>query len=194
VAHKLGSNYMSGTPIRQDYLETVIKWISEGKIEDYMSKHQHDSNALELWEYFQSVILWVEQVFPKKYNKSRKKFMRGVDWGFLYNNYKDEELDSESIEKEIKNLMLDDDVTKKSGIYYYVLTRNEKHLNIRAFTDAMKQQVYERQNGKCAYCGDQFPLERMEADHITPWHEGGKTIAENCQLLCKEDNRKKSGK
>ncbi len=34
----------------------------------------------------------------------------------------------------------------------------------------------------------------MEADHITPWHEGGKTIPENCQMLCKEDNRRKSGK
>jgi len=29
----------------------------------------------------------------------------------------------------------------------------------------------------------------MEADQITPWHEGGKTNAENCQMLCKEDNR-----
>jgi 5-methylcytosine-specific restriction endonuclease McrA len=34
----------------------------------------------------------------------------------------------------------------------------------------------------------------MEADHITPWHEGGKTNAENCQMLCKDDNRRKSGK
>ncbi len=30
----------------------------------------------------------------------------------------------------------------------------------------------------------------MEADHITPWHEGGKTISENCQILCKDDNKK----
>ena len=33
-----------------------------------------------------------------------------------------------------------------------------------------------------------------KADHITPWHEGGKTSAENCQMLCKHDNRIKSGK
>ena len=33
----------------------------------------------------------------------------------------------------------------------------------------------------------------MEADHITPWHDGGKTNAVNCQMLCKEDNRRKSG-
>ena len=38
-----------------------------------------------------------------------------------------------------------------------------------------------------------FYIEEMEADHITPWHERGKTIAENCQILCKEHNRTKSG-
>jgi 5-methylcytosine-specific restriction endonuclease McrA len=39
-----------------------------------------------------------------------------------------------------------------------------------------------------------WEIEEMEADHITPWHEGGKTTAENCQMLCKEHNRTKSGK
>ena len=34
------------------------------------------------------------------------------------------------LELEIKRLMQDEDVTKKSGIYEYVLTRNEKFLNI----------------------------------------------------------------
>jgi len=37
-------------------------------------------------------------------------------------------------------------------------------------------------------------ITEMEADHIDPWHEGGKTDAENCQMLCKKDNRRKSGK
>jgi len=34
----------------------------------------------------------------------------------------------------------------------------------------------------------------MEGDHITPWSKNGKTTAENCQMLCKDDNRRKSGK
>ena len=46
----------------------------------------------------------------------------------------------------------------------------------------------------CPDCGHHFDLNQMEADHITPWHLGGKTIAENCQMLCKECNRRKSGK
>lgn len=34
----------------------------------------------------------------------------------------------------------------------------------------------------------------MEADHIIPWHKGGKTEKENCQMLCMKCNRTKSGK
>ena len=194
AAYKIASDYLNGSPIRQDYLETAIKWISDGKIEDYMSEHQHDPNASALWIYFQSVISWIEATFPKKYNKNRKKFMKGVDWGTLYNQFKDEILDADKLEQEIKKLILDDDVTNKKGIYPYVLTRNEKYLSIRAFTDAMKLKVYEKQKGICAKCGEHFELNQMEADHITPWHEGGKTIENNCQLLCKTCNRKKSGK
>ena len=193
-AFKIGSDYLNGSPIRQEYLETAIKWISDGNIEAYMSQHQHDPNASALWIYFQSVISWIEATFPKKYNKNRKKFMKGIDWGTLYNQFKDEVLDADKLEKEIQQLILDDDVTNKKGIYPYVLTRNEKYLSIRAFTDAMKLKVYEKQKGICVKCGEHFELSEMEADHITPWHEGGKTIEENCQLLCKNCNRKKSGK
>ena len=120
--------------------------------------------------------------------------MKGIDWGTLYNQFKDETYDTEKLEKEIAKLILDDDVTKKSGIYPYVLTRNEKYLSIRSFTDATKIKVYEKQKGICAKCGEHFEITEMEADHITPWHEGGKTIEENCQMLCKTCNRKKSGK
>jgi 5-methylcytosine-specific restriction endonuclease McrA len=90
--------------------------------------------------------------------------------------------------------MRDDDVTNKKGIYEYVLTREEKYLNIRAFSDNQKREAYERQNGICPQCGKYFEIDGMEGDHIKPWHEGGKTTAENCQMLCKTDNRIKSGK
>ncbi|HOK39383.1 MAG TPA: DUF262 domain-containing protein [Bacteroidales bacterium] len=194
AAYQIGSDYLNGSPIRQDYLETAIKWISDGNIEDYMSKHQHDPNASALWRYFQDVITWVKATFPEKYNKKRKKFMKGIDWGTLYNQFKDETYDTEKLEEEIAALILDDDVTNKKGIYPYVLTRNEKYLSIRAFTDAMKQKVYEQQKGICVKCNKHFEITEMEADHITPWHEGGKTIEENCQMLCKNCNRTKSGK
>ena len=190
VASSIGGDYLNGDPKRQKYLETAIKWISKDEIESYMSQHQHDKNALALWQYFQSVITWVEGTFIKK----RTKFQKGVDWGTLYNEFKDEVFDTQALEDEIARLILDDDVSKKSGIYPYVLTRKEKYLSIIAFSEAIKQKVYEKQKGICKVCNEHFELNEMEADHITPWHEGGKTDEKNCQMLCKECNRRKSGK
>lgn len=184
-----GGQLVSGSPIRQDYLETALSWINKGEVADYMAKHQHDKNAEKLWQYFQDVISWTRKIFP-----NYRREMSNVPWGELYNQFKDKKLDSKKLEKEITELMQDEDVTKKSGIYEYVLTGNEKFLNIRAFTDKMKREAYERQKGVCRFCKKKYEMSEMEADHIKPWHEGGKTIAENCQMLCKQDNRTKSGK
>src|SRR5688572_21971440 len=51
-AYGLAGEYLKGAPIRQEFLETAIEWRSEGRIEEYMSKHQHDKNATPLWQYF----------------------------------------------------------------------------------------------------------------------------------------------
>ena len=187
-----GGSLVSGSPIRQEYLEAALSWINNGAVADYMAKHQHDPNANELWEYFQNVIVWVRQTFM-----NYRREMSTVEWGKLYNEFKDAPLDAKKLEDEIKKLMQDEDVTKKSGIYQYVLTRKESYLSIRAFTDNMKREAYERQKGICvarnAVCGNvHFDIREMEADHITPWVEGGSTTADNCQMLCKDDNRRKS--
>ncbi|HUT30326.1 MAG TPA: DUF262 domain-containing protein [Sedimentisphaerales bacterium] len=192
-AYGLASDYMKGIPIRQEYLETAIDWISGGRgahgIEEYMGKHQDDKNATPLWQYFQKVIGWVKATFP-----NYRKEMKGVEWGGMYNEFKDKEVDTDKLEKQVAKLMMDDDVEKKSGIYPYVLDGDERHLNIRAFSANMKREAYERQKGVCVKCRKKFQLDEMQADHIKPWHEGGKTDAKNCQMLCKDDNRRKSGK
>ena len=188
-AHSIASDYLKGVSIRQEYLETVIKWISGDKIESYMAENQHKPTAIELWNYFNSVINWTKATFPEY-----RKEMKGIDWGFLYNEYKDEILDPRILEQEISRLMQDEDVSKKSGIYAYLLTKSEKHLSIRAFTKNQIREAYERQIGICTKCQEYFELNEMEADHITPWSKGGKTAPENCQMLCKPCNRKKSDK
>lgn len=190
AAYGLAHDYVPGSPIRQDYLETAIKWISKGQIEGYMSAHQHDPNANALWAYFQNVINWVMQTF----RKHRTEMKKGIDWGSLYDAHKDKVFDTAKLEEQIKSLMMDDDVQLKKGIYFYVLDGDERHLNIRAFTAQQKREAYERQNGICHVCHKPFDIEDMEGDHITPWHEGGKTVPENCQMLCKDCNRRKSGK
>ncbi len=189
AAYQIGHNYLDGSPIRQDYLETAIDWISEGKIEEYMAQHQHDPNASALWRCFQDVITWVQATFPVY-----RREMKGIEWGRLYNKYKDKVFDTKKLEEDIQRLIDDDDVQSIKGIYLYLLTGEERHLNLRQFDDKMKRKVYEKQQGICRICNKHFEINDMEADHIIPWHQGGKTVIENCQLLCKEDNRRKSGK
>lgn len=199
-AYRIAEQYVKGSPIRQEFLETALNWISardygEEKPAEYMSKHQHDADASELWKYFQSVIEWVQKVFT-----TYRKDMKGIEWGLLYNEYKDTKYDPKNIEKESLKLIDDDEVQSLKGIYPYILTRDEKYLNLRDFDDKTKRKAYEHQKGVCPFCKKEkrekvkWEFAEMEADHVTPWHEGGKTITENCQMLCKEDNRRKSGK
>ena len=190
-AYMVGSQYVIGKTERQEYLQTAIQWIKDDDeaVEDYMAEHQHDKTATALWNHFQSVINRVEAVFPEYRNP-----MKRVDWGGLYGELVDESLDPQALEAKVARLMVDDDVTKQAGIYPYLLTGEERHLNIRAFTDAMKQRAFELQDGICKSCKGEFEISEMEADHITPWAEGGKTNEQNCQMLCRECNRRKSDK
>ncbi len=195
AAYLLAKDYVGGSPIRQEILETALNWISKGRIEDYMSVHQHDPNANELWTYFRNVIEWVKLTFV-----TYRKEMKGVDWGALYDEFHGKTFDTAELEQKIASLMADDDVTNKKGVYPYVLTGREKYLNLRAFTENQKRQAYERQGGICPYCVAErrakihYEIGEMEGDHITPWCEGGRTVVENLQMLCKEHNRAKSNR
>ena len=191
VAYKLGNKYLNGSPIRQEYLETALSWFNGGKdkIAQYMADHQRDENADELYNYFVSVIEWVERTFPKY-----RKEMKGLPWGEFYNKYKEVEYNVVELETMVKSLMEDDDVTNKKGIYEYVLSKctKEKCLNIRAFSESQKRGAYERQNGICPKCGKHFEYEQMQGDHIVAWSKGGKTDTSNLQMLCRECNNDKS--
>ncbi len=187
AAYLLSKEYVSGSPIRQEILQTALDWKNKGGIEAYMSAHQHDPNANELWMYFKSTIDWVKLTFPKY-----RKEMKGVAWGGLYDQFSGKTLDTAKLEQDIATLMMDDDVSNKKGVYPYVLTREERHLNIRVFTPAQKREAYEHQKELCKKCRKPVALDGMEADHITPWSQGGKTNAANCQMLCRDCNRRKS--
>ena len=190
AAYLLSKDYVGGSPIRQDILEKALDWISKGNIENYMSIHQHDETADELWTYFQTVINWVKITFP-----NYRKEMKGLNWGSFYDKYKNNQYSPTLLEERIKILMIDDEVTKKSGVYEYLLSgENEKYLHLRSFTTSQKRAVYEKQNGICSICKEHFEIDDMEGDHITPWSEGGKTDLNNCQMLCRDCNRQKSNK
>lgn len=187
----MGGKYLSGTAIRQDYLETAIRWVSGGNVERYMAARQHEASAADLWAWFQNVVAWVKTYFPRY-----RKEMKSPERGTLYNEFKERKYDPAALEREVARLMADDDVGRKSGIYEYLLSggEREKALNIRAFTDSQKRAAYERQEGVCPKCGKRFAFEEMEGDHVKPWREGGHTAPDNLQMLCRECTRRKGAK
>ncbi len=192
-AHNIGKDYLKGAVNRQEYLETAILWatISTGEtIEGYMSRHQHEKSAEPLLDHFEQVIEWVKATFPGE----PRKEMKGLDWGGFYSQHKEQVFDSDKIEAEVAKLMADDEVKNKKGIYQYVLTREERYLNLRLFDEAMKRSVYEKQKGLCAQTDEAMPIEEMEADHIIPWSQGGKTTVDNCQMVSREYNRRKGAR
>jgi hypothetical protein len=101
---------------------------------------QHDPIAIDLWNYFQSIVSWVDANFTVK-----RKFMKGVDWGILYNEFKDKKYNPKEIEVDTARLTQDDEIENKKGIYPYILTHDEKYLNLRAFSDSINKKCM---NGK----------------------------------------------
>lgn len=198
-AFRLGKDLVNGTPIRQDFLKKALEWMADHETREghrqsvvgYMADHQHDPNANNLWSYFQQVLNWTITNFDLK---RFKKIMKGLDWAFFYDKYSKETLDTAELAKRISTLMRDSEIQRQQGIIPYVLTDDERHLDLRAFPEDIKLVVWEQQKHICPLCGKEFDYEFMEGDHITPWREGGRTVIENCQMLCKECNRRKGAK
>ena len=206
-AYQIASDYMSGSPIRQDYLETAIEWINDGDTDGYMRDHHHDSDATELWDYFKSVIEWVETTFPVKRAK-----MKSVKWGPLYNRYKDESFDPDALEVRVEALMSDREVKRKPGIYEFVLggEQDTKLLEVRVFEERTKLAAYGAQTkaaraagvSNCPACAGGtnansiriYEFDEMDADHVTAWSKGGSSDLSNCEMLCVFHNRSKGNR
>lgn len=198
AAKGLSDKYITGDPNRQELLEKALKGICDYQgikdITEYMAAHKSDNDADELWQYFQDVIRWAEKIFPKYYSD-----MKGLDWCHLYNEYHNNSYNSSVMNTEVKRLHEDEDVKKTKGIYEYLLCKDidpfaGRLLNLRAFDKRDKMAAYSKQDGICPICKQHFEFEEMEGDHIKPWSKGGHTIPENCQMLCKECNGKKTDK
>ena len=199
VAYRLGKDLVNGTPIRQDFLKKALEWMAEHEtrlghrqsVVGYMSAHQHDPNANNLWTYFHNVLNWAMTNFDMK---KFRKIMKGLDWAYFYDKYHTATLDTVAMGKRISELIRDSEIQRQSGIIPYVLTGDEHYLDLRAFPEDIKLAAWEKQNHKCAICGKEFDIEFMEGDHITPWRDHGRTVIENCQMLCRECNRRKGAR
>lgn len=201
-AERIGGDYTNKNANRQELLEQVMLWITDNdnkrnkETEDndicqYMEDHMHDENANELWEYFNNVINWIKKLFPGDYDSG----MKSVNWGHLYNKYKDDPFDPDEIHDKFVELMdfkaskeLDISVAK---IVEYCITRDDKLLKHRAFSETQRTALYNRQKGICPDCNKHYVKSEMHAHHIIPWYNGGLTELNNGVMLCKECHQKR---
>lgn len=198
AAQQISDGYISKNWIRQQGLEMAIEWVAKRdgiSIEEYMSRHQHDTDCSDLWMYYNTVLNWAKMKFVGKHSKQ----YIATNWGEMYRLHKDDQIDANKLEEWISELLKDGEIENKNGILWYVLDNNEQHLGLRTFDEKTALEVYEAQGHKCvgANCpehGRELDFSEMEADHIVPWSKGGKTVKENCQMLCRHCNRTKSNK
>jgi Protein of unknown function DUF262/HNH endonuclease len=199
--------YVSGSALRQEFLETALDWVSKGNIGDYMSRHRNDDNISELKTYFNSVIDWVSGVFT-----GVEAEMRGLEWGRLYETYRNNPYDPKKVSEQVTNLYSDPYVKNRKGIFEYILggSTDTKLLDVRIFDDATKKSIHSKQTAEakasgisncplCAIGHDAnktkiWTLSEMDADHVAAWSKGGATDARNCQMLCKTHNRAKGNR
>ena len=201
--------YVNGNPKRQDILAEALEWVTKGecKVDEYMARHRYDTNISELQNYFDSVIDWAKGVFGSPYPG-----MKGLEWGRLYEKYHTEPYNTNDVRARIDELLADDFVENKKGIFEYVLggERDKQLLNVRVFDKRTKEKKYKEQTDKataegisnCPLCavGDNvnktriWKLSEMDADHVTAWSRGGSTTIDNCEMLCKTHNKAKGNR
>lgn len=128
--------YVSGSALRQDFLERALDWVSKGNISEYMSSHRHNDNINELKTYFNTVINWASTVF-----KDVEKEMCGLEWGRLYETYHNTAYDPNEVSKTLKQLYSDAYIKNRKGVFEYMLggCQDTKLLEVRVFDEATKK-------------------------------------------------------
>ena len=203
------SAYISGSASRQDYWERALDWVAKGesKIGEYMARHRNDTSISSVETYFDSVLDWVEAIFPLVENE-----MKGLEWGRLFETYHSKSFDPTQTAIEVRTLYADPFLKNRKGIFEYVLGGkiDSKLIDVRVFDEATKRVTYERQTSKakstgisnCPLCavGNEvnkiklWSMSEMDADHISAWSKGGATSKDNCEMLCKTHNRAKGNR
>ena len=203
------AHFVNGDPKRQEVLAVALSWVAAANgfknAEAYLAAHRHDTDIDELETYFNSVIDWIDSVFTA----APEPYMRGLEWGRLYEEYHGTAYAADQIDADLQSLLADDAVEKKAGIYEYLLggKTDPRLLRVRFFDKKTAKAAYERQNASakekgisnCPLCAvgananktKLWGFAAMEADHVTAWSNGGATTAANCEMLCKTHNRAK---
>lgn len=201
------SAYIAGAASRQGYLQCALNWVSKGDIGNYMSTHRTDTNIDEIKAYFNTVISWVSTVFLDV-----EREMQGLEWGRLYETYHSKPYNPKDVSTAAKKLYGDPYIKSRKGVFEFILggSVDTKLLEVRVFDEATKKSIYSTQTSNAQTKGESncplcaighdanknkvWKLIEMDADHVAAWSNGGATIPNNCQMLCKTHNRAKGNR
>lgn len=62
----------------------------------------------------------------------------------------------------------------------------------KSISKAVREQVYKKYNGHCAFCGCEIDYKDMQVDHATPLKIGGTNEIDNLLPACRSCNHYKS--
>lgn len=79
--------------------------------------------------------------------------------------------------------------SEPNGLKDFKKNRVVRNSNARLIPQKVKDQVWNRDSGRCVLCGS---TDKLEFDHLIPFTKGGSNTYRNIQLLCEKCNREKS--
>ncbi len=203
------ASYVNANLERQGYWEIALKWVTAGKetVSEYMGRNRNKADISEVKNHFYTVIDWVDTLFTEVHDE-----MKGLEWGRLYREYSSTPYNPKTLSQEVNQLLEDPFIERRRGIWEYLLSNKSKPelLEVRVFDKVKVAAAYASQTAKaeeegtsnCPLCAVGhsanskriYSRKEMDADHVTPWSKGGKTVADNCQMLCVSHNRAKGNR
>ena len=72
-----------------------------------------------------------------------------------------------------------------------IVLKNEKQRRRKSLTNAVMQEVWIRDGGKCIECGS---MDDIEFDHMIPFSKGGSSTPDNLRILCRKCNRSRGNR
>lgn len=175
----------------------VIEKYNGSKNRSVLYNNINDINIIFKKTPYEEPKLTIEQqkikLYNEKYHHLYEEHINSTIDNYKINKLNDiekEKIKQEYLEKERKRKLREE--AKKEMISEGIIKENVLiKQDERRISQIVKDQVWNRDNGKCVECGSN---EKLEFDHVIPFSKGGSNTYRNIQLLCEKCNREKSNK
>ncbi|WP_399565689.1 HNH endonuclease [uncultured Selenomonas sp.] len=148
--------------------------------------------------------IWDEDLGQKKTKEYLDQLWEGVDDNLLQLFFGKKIYFLNIVYTELMKLTDPDIYASKSNVTYDQITLENLPLDkIKEFDPALEKELREGAFAKakvpsgyvCAHCGNVFSDRRyLNVDHIIPMNQGGLSVPENLQILCRSCNAKKGNR